>query len=179
MIEWKLLPPTINLWLNWYLCQWDVFLDSFDDLREKVLNQYNENILYFKKPDEKSYYQFRNITQVIDLLVLDKKYFLFNQRLLVASAIFLVLGFSLQVFSPDQNGYDEDFVKEITQKTVFSEVFEEFLTQSFGFTMDEIYLPIVYVSKFFNFKFSTDLPLIAQTNEEIVNQVKYFILGTL
>ena len=36
-LGWKLIPMTISSWLNWYTCQWDLFVYSIDGIKEKLL----------------------------------------------------------------------------------------------------------------------------------------------
>ena len=27
-LKWKLTPPTLNMWSNWYMTQWDLFIET-------------------------------------------------------------------------------------------------------------------------------------------------------
>ena len=78
LLNWKIIPITINIWLNWYICQWDLFIETVDNIKNQFLNFFSEEkILFFKKSDDNSYYNFRKITQIIDLIQLDEKHFFF------------------------------------------------------------------------------------------------------
>lgn len=45
-LKFKLNPPTINFWLNWYLSQWDVFIDTYPKP-----DQGNFLLIQFKQPN--------------------------------------------------------------------------------------------------------------------------------
>ena len=54
VLRWKTIPKTINTWLNWNLCQWDLFIDGVKGIKELLLKDYTEGqIAYFKKEGEK------------------------------------------------------------------------------------------------------------------------------
>ena len=164
----------MNLWLNWYLSQWDVYLESFEEIREKfkMLSNNDNDIIYFKKPDEDTYYNFREITGIIDLIVLDINYLNFSLRKIVAASLFIVIGRNLKIFEEPGNLNDMRYLLNVTKNNYFSDIFSDFLHQSFGLSINDIYLAIIYVSKFTKIEFSTELPLIAQTDEDIVKKVE-------
>jgi hypothetical protein len=167
-----MIPSNLNLWLNWYLCQWDVYLDSFEEVREKFsLFSGKSNLVYFKKPDEETYFIFRQITQLTDVIVLDINYLNFSLRELVAACLFITIGKNLNIFDKPGELNDMTYLLKVSRNNYFADIFSEFLHQSFGFTIQCIYLAIIFVSKFTKLNFSTELPLIAQTNEDIVNYV--------
>jgi hypothetical protein len=29
-LKWKLTPPTLNMWANWYMSQWDLYITTCD-----------------------------------------------------------------------------------------------------------------------------------------------------
>jgi cyclin E len=43
--KWQVNPPTINIWTNWYMCQWDLFAEK----HSKAI------LCCFKKASERSY----------------------------------------------------------------------------------------------------------------------------
>ena len=90
-LGWKLIPMTISSWLNWYTCQWDLFVYSIDDIKNRLLLfSDDENILFFKRQNEVSYYNYRRIYQIIDLIALDYHSYKYEIRYLIA-ACFLIL----------------------------------------------------------------------------------------
>lgn len=139
------------------------------------------HILYFKKTDEKAYEIYREVAQLIDIYAVDYNSLIYSSRHLVACAIFLVLCFNLYIpyFMPENiNKFDFDkqfyieFIKDQTSMHKnFVDVYGEFLHQSFNISFGEIIDTLVYCSKFLNFEFSYDLPLIVQTNSDISDNV--------
>jgi hypothetical protein len=156
------------------MSQWDTFLDSYPSVINKIKTLYGIDPIYFKKSDDLSYRNFRMITQIIDLIVLDHNYYIFNYRLIVASTFFLILANHYKVISSDLNKLsDLNYLNLICfkQSNVISEVFGEFLFQSFSFKFQEIFFSIIYVSKFLYFEFNYDLPLAFKANEDILKNV--------
>ena len=71
-LGWKLIPMTISNWLNYYTCQWALFIDTFDNIKAKIWLFSNiDNILIFKRQNEINYYNYKTIYQIIDLIILD------------------------------------------------------------------------------------------------------------
>ena len=61
-LRWKLIVITKNIWLSWYLCQWDLFIDTVDNIKKEMSKLIKEDdILYYKKPNDNSYYNFNII----------------------------------------------------------------------------------------------------------------------
>ena len=52
-----------------------------------------KNQIYFRQPNQKSYLLFRELFQLIDLSILDLKSLIYQPRLLIASMMYLVIGF--------------------------------------------------------------------------------------
>ncbi|MCQ2817423.1 MAG: hypothetical protein MJ252_09180, partial [archaeon] len=84
------IPNTLNTWLSWHLSQWDLFIDSMEGIKEMFLTfcENEENIPYFKRKDDLSYYNFRRSTQLIDFYLMDIKYLQYNTQYLVMGAIY-------------------------------------------------------------------------------------------
>ena len=187
------------MWLNWYLCQWDLFIDSMPEMRENLIIFQNKNktpnsssksdntnkIIYFKKTDEKSYIYYRQATQLIDALLTDYNNLKFQKRHLIACVIFIVISlyyefpfFTNEHFS--SISFDEDFFMELYKSTeyeiIVSKVFGEFLNQSFNFTFEDIIPACVYCSNYVFFEFTYDLPLIIQLKNEQFENVKFFLI---
>jgi len=186
------------MWLNWYLCQWDLFIDSVPDMKAKLYNhksinknckknqnnqEFHFNIIYFKKADEKSYLYYRQATQLIDAFITDFNHINFQIRHLVASVILIIIcifyevpyfiqGSHLNNFKFDEVFYNELFYNMPEYENIINHVFGEFLNQSFNITYDEIIPALVYSSKYIFFEFSYDLPLIIQLRNEQFENVE-------
>ena len=167
LLNWKIIPITINIWLNWYICQWDLFIETVDNIKKQFLNFFSEEkILFFKKSDDNSYYNFRKITQIIDLIQLDEKHFFFDDRYLIAASIFLLLSLN---FHFEFNFEQKEIIlqNEKIKKLIFN-VYNNFIQQSFDYNFSDKQLidSIKYVFQFKNFNFSFELPLIYQVEQK-------------
>jgi hypothetical protein len=76
-LKWLVNPPTINMWLNWYMSQWDIYVEHSPYAKDHPIFENEENRLQFKQPNEKSYSYFREIMQIIDVALLDHETLLF------------------------------------------------------------------------------------------------------
>jgi hypothetical protein len=154
LLNWKIIPITINIWLNWYICQWDLFIETVDNIKKQFLNFFSEEkILFFKKSDDNSYYNFRKITQIIDLIQLDEKHFFFDDRYLIAASIFLLLSLN---FHFEFNFEQKEIIlqNEKITKLIFN-FYNNFIQQSFDYNFSDKQLidSIKYVFQFKNFIF--------------------------
>jgi hypothetical protein len=174
LLNWKIIPITINIWLNWYICQWDLFIETVDNIKKQFLNFFSEEkILFFKKSDDNSYYNFRKITQIIDLIQLDEKHFFFDDRYLIAASIFLLLSLN---FHFEFNFEQKEIIlqNEKIKKLIFN-VYNNFIQQSFDYNFSDKQLidSIKYVFQFKNFNFSFELPLIYQVEQKDLENGNY------
>ena len=180
MLGWKLIPMTILGWLNWYTCQWDLFVHSVDRVKEKLLLLTNEdNILLFKKQNEASFYNYRRIYQIIDLVMLDYNSYIYGFRHLVAASLLIIIclhydleyDFNKKIL---KNKKKKKHGKKNTGKIIL-EIYVQFIGQSFDFSLEneELNECINYVYKFINFKFTYFLPLIFQLEQEHMNDYSY------
>ena len=79
-MRWEIVPPTPYIWLNWYITQSDLYLETK-----------NSTLISFKKTSEESYKIFPEVTQLLDIIYLDYNSLNYNQRHIVASVIYLGL----------------------------------------------------------------------------------------
>jgi hypothetical protein len=183
-LKWEIIPSTTNTWLNWYICQWDLFVESVPEVYEVLLENAKEKVIYFKKTDEKSYQIYREVTQLIDVITLDYASLKYNSRYIVASCIFLVLCINFEVVyftKNEMNAYqfDEEFYISLlnepeTQHRYLIDIYSSFLHQSFNISFEDILATLVFCSKFIHFEFNYDLPLVMTTNSEAVDNVHIF-----
>lgn len=184
ILKWDILPITINTWLNWYLCQWDLFIDSMPIAKNQLVN-ISDEFVYFKRTDEKAYHMYRQVTQFIDLFVVDYNSLSYSIRHLVASAMLLTLciNFNLEVFMKENiNKYifDINFFRELlkinekslaTPSDILVHVFLDFLYMSFNLRYEDILESLSYAGQFLNFEFDYALPLIIQNNNGLLENV--------
>ena len=180
-LGWKLIPMTISSWLNWYTCQWDLFVNSIDDIKEKLLLITNDdNILFFKKQNEVSYYNYRRIYQLIDLIALDFHSYKYEIRYLVAASflVSICLHYNLEYDSNKKIFKKKNNLKNSDKKDIgkaLLNVYTQFIEQSFDYSFEDKKLNecISYVYKFINFKFTYEIPLIFQIEQDHLNDYTY------
>ena len=172
-LGWKLINTNINTWLNWYICQWDLYIESVDDIKEKLLEFINEeDIIFYKKTIDKSYYNYRKISQLVDIIILDYYSYNFEPRILMSVCLLLIICINYN--------FDYNFKKKcFKQKTEFSQyifdVYIQFINQSFDFNFYDktIQKALEYVYKFKNFNFSYELPLLYQIHQDMLEYGNY------
>ena len=172
-LGWKLINTNINTWLNWYICQWDLYIESVDDIKEKLLKFINEeDIVFYKKTIDNSYYNYRKISQLVDIIILDYYSYNFEPRVLMAVCLLLIICIN---YNLDYNFKKKNF----KQKTEFSQyifdVYIQFINQSFDFDFYDktIQKALEYVYKFKNFNFSYELPLLYQIHQDMLEYGNY------
>ena len=172
-LGWKLINTNINTWLNWYICQWDLYIESVDDIKEKLLKFINEeDIIFYKKTIDNSYYNYRKISQLVDIIILDYYSYNFESRVLMAVCLLLIICIN---YNLDYNFKKKNF----KQKTKFSQyifdVYIQFINQSFDFNFYDktIQKALEYVYKFKNFNFSYELPLLYQIHQDMLEYGNY------
>ena len=181
-LGWKLIPMTLSSWLNWYTCQWDLFIYSIDGIKDKLLLFTDEdNILFFKRQNEISFYNYRRIYQIIDLISLDYHNYKYEIRYLIAASflISICLHYNLEYdFNKKILKKKNSIIKNNNKKDIgkiMMNIYIQFIEQSFDYSFEDKKLSesIYYVYKFINFKFSYDIPLIFQVHQEHINECSY------
>ena len=172
-LGWKLINVNINTWLNWYTCQWDLYIDSVDDIKSQLLKFIKEeDIIYYKKSNDNSYYNLRKLCQLVDLIILDYYSYNFESRILMAVSLFTIICINYK--------FDYNFNKRnFRQQTEFSDyifyVYIQFLNQSFDYNFDDdnFQKALAYCYQFKNFNFTYDLPLLYQIHQELLENGNY------
>ena len=137
-----------------------------------MLKDYTEEqIVYFKKKDDISYYNYRKVTQLIDLYSLDVDSIKYNMQYLVVGAMLNVLieNYSQEKFDIDSN---LNYIK----------VFRLFIQESFGedvYRSKEFRKGINYCMRFQGVEFKFDIPLYYQANEDEIEKGSYEEVITL
>ena len=172
-LKWKLISVNINTWLNWYTCQWDLYIDSVDDIKSQLLKYIKEEqIIYYKKSNDNSYYNYRKICQLIDIIVLDYFSYNFETRVLMSACLFIIICINYK--------FDYNFKKKnFRQKTAFSKyifsVYNQFINQSFdyNFNNENIQKALNYCYQFKDFNFTFELPLLYQIHQDLLENGNY------
>ena len=162
-LRWKLTVITKNTWLSWYICQWDLFIDTVDDIKKKLLDFIPEvEILYFKHPDNNSYYNFRKICQLVDIMTLDFHSYYYEPRLLIAVSFFIIL---CNKYKLKYNLKKRKFDNKTNLSDLLLDLYKNFISQSFDFDFSNNNLQKginYFYNNYINFEFIFDLPLFYQ-----------------
>lgn len=70
-------PPTVSMWSNWFMSQWDIFIATSPEAAQSIKLA---SRLSFKLADEKSYSLFREFMQIIDVMTLSASTLQFEPR---------------------------------------------------------------------------------------------------
>lgn len=167
----------MNTWANWYMCQWDLYIEHSEFAKSHFLiTTCKEGLIQFKHPNEKSYARFREIMQLIDCAMLDVQTLQYKPRDVIASFMYILLGKYFKQFTEQQ--IYEEFSKSslylIDQQIAFNDLFGDFLLYSFGFQLVDLLPSIQYASTFLKLPLNFDLPTAAKINKENVLEVIYF-----
>ena len=111
-LQFQLTPPTLCTWTNWYIGQWDVYLETSEfAVHHPLILQLRRNApeseeagspLRFQVQNELAYARFREVFQVLDAMTLDVGFLQYRPRALVASAMYLVLGMHAGAFEQEE-----------------------------------------------------------------------------
>lgn len=173
------------MWLNWYLCQWDLFLETLIDNKNKEYQNFNSNnFLYFKKINQNSYIYYRHATQILDAILTDYYHLSFDKRHLIATIIFIIFCkfHEISIFNDKlisiNFDFNEEFYLDLFNKNeynfIFKNIFWEFLDQSFNFQFEDIVPSCVYCSKFLSYDFNYEYPLIIKARSEKLENVNFY-----
>ena len=164
-LSWRLIVITKNIWLSWYICQWDLFIDTIDNIKQELLNLLNEeDILYYKMPNDNSYYNFRKIAQLIDIMTLDFYSYYFEPRILIAATFFIILCHNYKF----KYNFEKKKIENNTPlSNLLFKLYDKFITQSFDYNFydEKIQKAIKYCYNYINFPFIFDLPLLYQVHQ--------------
>ena len=175
-LRWKLIIISKNTWLNWYICQWDLFIDTIDNIKDEFIKVISEDdILYFKKPNDNSYNNFRKITQLIDIMELDFNSYNYEPRILVAISFFIILCNKYNLnYDFNKKKFDKNKIQNLSELII--DIYSKFIAQSFdfGFNNEMLQKGIKYFyNNYINFEFTFDLPLIYQVHPEKLDEDSY------
>jgi len=175
-LSWRTTPPTYAMWANWYMNQWDIFISTNDFAISHPIIQ-NMDDLTFKTSNDKAYARFREVMQILDLLILDHNCLQYIPRAMVISIMFLILGmhvgeFDVQKicgeFQYSSNGF-------LDMNSDFNQLFIEFIYMSCHFELHDIAPTIQYISSFMSIPLNYDLPMYCQDNNALNEHFEQFL----
>eukprot|EP00347_Sterkiella_histriomuscorum_P005514 403356327 len=186
VLAFKLHPITLSNWMNWYMNMWDIYQDQ-------SLKQYYQTADFtFKQPNEVAYQRFRIAYQILDTIILNPYYNDFDSRQLVASILYLIIGgpHMIGAFNYDYQWFPSQFQrfppfdfsrgkKRYYQPdehvNFYNQIFEAFLTECFGFQLEDLIESIQFVINYFALPMSFDLPPAASNNQDTMATVRFLI----
>lgn len=175
-LQWKTTPPTYAMWVNWYMHQWDIYITSNEfALSNPIVQTIGD--LTFKSSNETAYARYREVMQIMDLIVLDHRWLQYKPRGLVASIMFLLLGIHTGDFHIEMIWSEFIYTSSgfLDINSNYKQLFIDFLYLSFGFHLNELAPTIQYVSMFMNIPFNYDLPIYAQQKNSLEENYEEFL----
>lgn len=161
-LNWKLTPPTMNNWAQWYLNQWDLFIERIISDGNPEFSSLLKEVVFFRKQNDKSYFRFREIMQLLDACLLNVKTLKYSPRTLLAAFMFLAIGSYYGVF--DKREIFEKFSKNglaaLNKPTEFHRLFAAYLEYCFGFQLEELVSSVEYAAKYFQLPLNFEPPSI-------------------
>jgi|JI6StandDraft_1071083.scaffolds.fasta_scaffold23828_2 hypothetical protein len=107
--------------------------------------------VFFKKPDERSYRNFRQVMQLIDCTILDIQSFQYKTKLLVCSILYLVVGKELGEFQLKKitNEFPSTSRYLLDEDNDFNDLYRNFVEFSFAFMLFDLLPTVQYCASFF------------------------------
>lgn len=176
-LSFKTTPPTLNLWANWYMTQWDNFTEESDYVKRHILAR-SKPLPRFRQPTEQAYALFRELMQLLDAAVLEIQTLQYKSRAIIAAFMYVLLGKELNQFSKDK--IVEEFpcssLYLLDESFAFNDLFAKFMNECFAMSLLDLLPTIQYVATFFGLPIVINLPVAAKVDKENVLQVN--LLGT-
>ena len=140
-LKWLLSPPTLTMWANWYFTMWDSFI-----LGQK---EYNGPRVLYMSSSEESYKKYHQIMQLLDMAFLDANYMLYNSRILVLSALYVMLSYDVGTIIGDGG--------LLFVHSDFNELYDKYLIEAVGFLMNDIRAGIEFLCPLMKNKFESTI----------------------
>jgi hypothetical protein len=175
-LSWRTTPPTYAMWANWYMNQWDIYISTNEyAMNHKALE--NSPSLTFKTSDEAAYSRYREVLQIIDLIIFDHNWLLYKPRGLVASVMFLILGIHVEEYTIQRIWSEFIFSSSgfLDPNSAYNLLYMDFLFLSFGFQLHDLAPTIQYVASFMSIPFNYDLPMYAQNKNALDGHFEEFL----
>ena len=170
-LNFKTTPPTLNLWANWYMTQWDNFAEDSDFARRHMLAR-QRPLPRFRQPTEHAYALFRELMQLLDAAVLEVQSLQHKPRAIVAAFMYVLLGKELGQFPREK--IVEEFpcssLYLLDESFAFNDLFGRFLSECFALCLLDLLPTIQFAATFFGLPVVINLPVAAKVDKENVLQ---------
>ena len=187
-LKWRINPPTLHMWANWYTCQWDYFLENSIECKTHPLVLHNsEHKVVFRHIKKGLLLQvlemllrYRELMQLLDCALLDVQTLQYKLRPLVAAFMYIILGKDYNQFAPDViiDKFPTSSLYLLDKNFAFNDLFGRFLDRNFGFQLEDLLPCIQYASTFFSLLISQSPPTIVKMNPQGVVEVVFVQVGT-
>lgn len=167
VLQLKITPPTLNMWAQLFINEWDRFLRPSVSSTHKELFR-GKQLPKFKEPNEKSYCLFRELMQLIDLCLLEVQTLQYNTRAIVASFMYIVIGKKLEQFSSRQvlEEFPYSSLYLLDQSFAYNRFFGEFVEKAFNFNLTDLLPTIQFASTFCALPVEVEFPLAAKMDPQ-------------
>ena len=173
-LKWLMTPPTLNTWANWYMNQWDLYVERSAFAQSHPLIQaIKEDLIQFKQSNQKSYGRYRELMQMIDCAVLDAQTLQYKPRALIASVMYVLLGKYFNQFNSNQmfEQFPNNNYYLVDKTSQFNQLFGNFLSYSFGFELNDLLPSVQYVATYVKLPLSLEMPKAVKMNKENILEV--------
>jgi hypothetical protein len=169
----KVTPPTINLWSNWYMTQWDNFLEESAYAMSHPLLKSQKTQARFRMPSEQSYALFREYMQLVDTAILDIQTLQYKPRAIIAAFFYVLLGKKYEQFSVEKivSEFPYSSLYLLDESFAYNDLFSNFMENYFGMSLLDLLPTIQYVSTYFSLPTNLSLPVAAKIDKENVLKV--------
>lgn len=155
--------------------QWDLFFEEFLNQNKALSAEERQRYtIFFKNSTEESYKNFREMIQILDLVLLDVETLQYNQRTIVASALYLMVGKHQQQF--DLHTIVNDFSRSSMflchDLEDFNEFFSDFMVKQFDLELNDLFPTIQYIAPYFAVEISYEMPYAAKIKPATNTKVK-------
>lgn len=178
VLQWRLNPTTPYTTANYLMSCWDKYMDLVFQNEQSHEFGIEQSEMYFKQSNIKSYIKFREVTQILDLLLLDVQSLQCDITSLVVSVIYLVMGQASQKITRNEiinyNCSFGPFENKETKK--FNQIFTSFLKEHISITLDDLKSSFKFVTPYFDVGFCFEAPSTIKENSKIEYKVKYLII---
>lgn len=157
-LSWKVIYPNMCKWGNIIMNEWDIFI------KNNIKDRY---YCTFKNDSLSENYLFKNLFIIIDVISLDYYHIFFNEKYIVISLCYLLLGIAMKCF-----GLNDIFNCKFNESNnvnfcFFKEVFGYFIQSIFNVKLSSLDQYLTYVGQFFNICFEyKDSSFIGLTQED-------------
>ena len=139
--------------MNLLTSSWDLYTRSstIEDYLQQINLSQTDNVIRFRELCDESYIMYREVSQIVDALIMVHETLTFNGGLLVAALIYLFMGIHLKIFVREEVAYAfaQSSTYLLDQENAFNNVYRRFVNVCFGIAIEELIPYAQYVSPFF------------------------------